>query len=654
MSESKQPAVTIKKWVWRALFTSTMIPLLLVETALVAVYFVSNDEIRDANLNYLQSQSSSELNLAMLREAKSLSQQLEQVQSLSRELAVQARELAITVDPVDDVSKREEGRHATLPSGVWASQFDAGYRGSGFYPRLSDIEHDIPTALRMTAVDPIMRTVVSAHSAVVQSFVTMADCYVRLFPYVDLASLVPADHDCRDFSFFYRAAPEANPSRNTIWTDIYEDPAGNGWMTSAVSPFYSEQGEFLGVAGVDMTLDVIVNQVLAMELPWQGFAMLFDAEGRSLAVPRAGEQLLSLLPLENPGANDLHQEDVIRPAQLDLKGHDVFKSLAPRILEQRRGLESVNVAGALYKVAWERLPGNGWIMLSMVEESAVFFRTAEIGRNFQLVGMALVGGLILFYFSFFILMSWRTHHISRRLSVPLAELRERLHRIGMGAEVESAGGSGIVELDDANTTAEEMYQRLRQTQRELQSSERRLLDSLEASGDSLWEMDIPARIVQIHPNLWKMLGASGHEPLAMREIDFDRLIHPEDLEQVHALRHKIITTYGESCECQYRMRAPQEEDLQQIEAMGMNEAGMDAGTGKAGDKSLQQGGLTADAEDVLEGVAQEEGAQEGDEREGDERESGIRWVLLSSRGRVVLWDAEGNALKAAGMHIRIR
>ena len=53
MTEAKQPAVTIKKWVWRALFTSTMIPLLLVETALVAVYFVSNDEIRDANLNYL-------------------------------------------------------------------------------------------------------------------------------------------------------------------------------------------------------------------------------------------------------------------------------------------------------------------------------------------------------------------------------------------------------------------------------------------------------------------------------------------------------------------------------------------------------------------------------------------------------------------------
>ncbi|MGB2149019.1 MAG: hypothetical protein ACPHX6_05600 [Cobetia amphilecti] len=648
MSESKQPAVTIKKWVWRALFTSTMIPLLLVETALVAVYFVSNDEIRDANLNYLQSQSSSELNLAMLREAKSLSQQLEHVQNLSRGLGAQAGELAMG-DAGTGVAAREVARHASLPSGVWASQQTADNQGSGFYPALPGLEQDIPMALRMTAVDPIMRSVVSSHSAVVQSFVTMADCYVRLFPYVDLASLVPADHDCRDFSFFYLAAPEANPSRNTIWTDIYEDPAGNGWMTSAVSPFHSEQGEFLGVAGVDMTLDVIVNQVLAMELPWQGFAMLFDAEGRSLAVPRAGEQLLSLLPLEIPDANDLQEEDVIRPAQLDLNGHDVFNKLAPRILEQRRGLESVIVAGAPYKVAWERLPGNGWIMLSMVEESAVFFRTAEIGRNFQLVGMALVGGLILFYFTFFILMSWRTHHISRRLSVPLAELRERLHRIGMGAEVESAGGSGIVELDDANATAEEMYQRLRQTQKELQSSERRLLDSLEASGDSLWEMDIPERIVQIHPNLWKMLGASGHEPLAMREMDFDRLIHPEDLEQVHALRHKIITTYGESCECQYRMRAPQEEDLQQIEAMGMNEVDMDAETGNAGDKPLQQRSLAAGDGGVRAG-----GAQEGDEKESKERASGTRWVLLSSRGRVVSWDAEGNALKAAGMHIRIR
>ena len=59
-----------------------------------------------------------------------------------------------------------------------------------------------------------------------------------------------------------------------------------------------------------------------------------------------------------------------------------------------------------------------------------------------------------------------------------------------------------------------MYPRLRQTQQELQASERRLLDSLEASGDSLWEMDIPGRIIHIHPNLWRMLGATGREPLA--------------------------------------------------------------------------------------------------------------------------------------------
>jgi len=47
-------------------------------------------------------------------------------------------------------------------------------------------------------------------------------------------------------------------------------------------------------------------------------------------------------------------------------------------------------------------------------------------------------------------------------------------------------------------------------------------------------------------------------------------------------------------------------------------------------------------------------ADDDGEHEDGERASGTRWVLLSSRGRVVSWDAEGNALKAAGMHIRIR
>ena len=84
MPGTQRTPITIKKWVWRALFTSTMIPLLLVETALVAVYFLSNNEIRDANLNYLQAQSNSELNLAMLREAKSLNRQLEHIQDLAQ------------------------------------------------------------------------------------------------------------------------------------------------------------------------------------------------------------------------------------------------------------------------------------------------------------------------------------------------------------------------------------------------------------------------------------------------------------------------------------------------------------------------------------------------------------------------------------------
>lgn len=632
MQAPTRSAITIKKWVWRALFTSTMIPLLLVETALVAVYFLSNDEIRDANLSYLQAQSSSELNLAILREAKSLGRQLEHVQNLSSSMALQASDIALDEDAV--IAPAERARHTAHLNGVWATQGNNGDQASGYYPRLPLSTHDIPLALRMTGIDPIMRNIVSSHSSVVQTFTTLADCYVRIYPYVDLAELVPADHDCRDFSFFYRAAPDENPARRTIWTDVYEDPAGNGWMTSAVTPFYAED-RFLGVAGVDMTLDVIVNQILAMELPWSGFAMLFDKYGRSLAVPQRGENLLSLMPIERPDMGEMLEEDIIRPAQLELEKHDVFAPLAAQILAQRRGSGSVMVEGAPYKVAWERLESNDWIMLSMVAEDAVFSRTAEIGRNFQLVGMALVGGLILFYLSFFILMSWRTHHISRRLSVPLSELRDRLHRIGMGAEVESAGASGIVELDEANSTAEEMYRRLRQTQTELQASERRLLDSLEASGDSLWEMDIPEHVIRVHPNLWKMLGASGHEPLVMREVDFDRLIHPEDLEAVHMLRHRVFTTFGESFECQYRMRAPKEEDLQYIEDMGV----------------ANNGAISGGAETVHAALAAEESVMTREETEGDS--DPICWVLLSSRGRVVSWDAERHPLKAAGMHIRL-
>ena len=59
--------VSAQKWVWRAMVRSALVPLVLVETVLIAVYLISNNLIREANINYIYQQADKELQISAQR-----------------------------------------------------------------------------------------------------------------------------------------------------------------------------------------------------------------------------------------------------------------------------------------------------------------------------------------------------------------------------------------------------------------------------------------------------------------------------------------------------------------------------------------------------------------------------------------------------------
>ena len=99
---------------------------------------------------------------------------------------------------------------------------------------------------------------------------------------------VPAEYDRLE-----RLATIDSLLRAVVWTDAYVDPAGKGWLVSAIAPVY--RGEFLeAVVGADVTINRIVAGVLNKEIPWQGFLLLVGKSGTLLALPPQGEKLFEL------------------------------------------------------------------------------------------------------------------------------------------------------------------------------------------------------------------------------------------------------------------------------------------------------------------------------------------------------------------------
>ena len=113
-SSSRYP---LRQWIWRAFVQSALIPLILVESVLIAVYLLSNQAIRDAQIEHLQETAVKDLASAAQREGQIIDGRLRSIESLVqvyREAAYEA-----LLDTRFQADELEHQRHAVTDSGVF-------------------------------------------------------------------------------------------------------------------------------------------------------------------------------------------------------------------------------------------------------------------------------------------------------------------------------------------------------------------------------------------------------------------------------------------------------------------------------------------------------------------------------------------------------
>lgn len=145
-------------------------------------------------------------------------------------------------------------------------------------------------------LDPIFRTIARNDQNAVQLYINTRSQITRGMPFYDgeyiwvdgTLEFPTAFNSPEDFDFYYLANETNNPDRKTVWTTLYYDPAGLGWMISSISPVYT--GDILkGVVGIDITLDRIISSILDVTVEQTGFAFMLSDQGHLIAFPeRAG------------------------------------------------------------------------------------------------------------------------------------------------------------------------------------------------------------------------------------------------------------------------------------------------------------------------------------------------------------------------------
>lgn len=535
----------LRQWIWRAFVQSALIPLILVESVLISVYLLTNAAIRDSQIEHLQESALDDLSTAVEREGQVVDSRLRSVEALVRIFRDATAHALQNQDFQPDKVERE--RHTLTDSGVFYSHSDDG-RAASFYSNSTPPEQqDHAKALRLSQLDPLMRSIKSANPLAAATYFNSWDSYNRIYPFFMTPEQYPHDMVIPDYNFYYLADAKHNPERKVVWTDVYLDPAGGGWMMSAIAPVY--RGDFLeGVVGIDITIGQMLREIGELDVPWQGYAMLVSRDHNIMALPRSGEKDFGLRELTEYSYAEAVRREVLKPEDFNLSKHREMRPLLEAMAAGQRNVQELMLGGRRQLVTWSEIPQTGWRLLLVVDEESIFSETNRLAKRYLQIGYLLIAGLMLFYVLFFAWMWARSRRLSEQLVRPINGVVGMMRSLGQGDFHPAAPDSQIEELVSMAEAVQHTGEQLQASENERRKAQQVLQLVLDSTTESLWEVDVSALNIRVSTRFATRFGLP-REHMSLSE--FNQRVHPNDLERIRHLRQQFIVSGEDKFEAEY-------------------------------------------------------------------------------------------------------
>lgn len=379
---------------------------------------------------------------------------------------------ATTIDnefsAVADITKLLQARHqeffATF-NPTTAVQSDSHYRESVdgvlynlkktpdsctlFYSNVSKNDPKrLQKALATETLDPFYNATLSANENVVQVYFNSHDSMNRLCPYMnDALAQYPHDIDIPSYNFYYLADEKHNPQKKVVWTDAYLDPAGQGWMISAIAPVYRNT-ILEGVVGIDITLEKILKNILSIKLPYTSYAMLVDKYGNIIAMNKGLEPIIGVKELSGTYDKPV-QKTISKPKDFNIlkeQKRPLTKKLG-EVFKNGREIDEFNSEKESYLVTQNTIHQTGWKLIILVDKNSLLAKTTALKHRTDHIGYAILGLMVLFYVIFFVLIMRRSRDFSKIILDPIRNLVNATDELKNNLEIAKVQYSHVREID---------------------------------------------------------------------------------------------------------------------------------------------------------------------------------------------------------------
>ncbi len=440
-------SISIQALIYRNYLRSSLIPIFTIEVLLLVLYFAINSYTSDKNQQVLLQEVTRNLQEITSRESININYRLQEVSSYAA--LIRREHQAFFANPDSCFLPHGEAQFTTHKNGAYYKVNKTG--ASLYYSSHTPIgEAEKRKARCSERLDPLLVSIVKTSPIITQAYLNTQDGMNRIYPFMDNApeQYGPVLH-MQEFNFYYAADGEHNPQRKSVWTEVYLDPAGQGWMISHVFPIYN--GDFLeGVSGLDVTIASFIENILNLNIPWQASTFMVDHNGGILAMQEKIEQLIGLKELKNHVYNENIQSTVKKPDGYNLfrAQANTFKTQIKGIFKTQQRISRISIDDTHYLISQEIIPETGWRMFTVIEEAVIFSAINTLKQVSRVIGYFAIALMLLFYIIFFLFLLHKSKTLTAKIATPIEKLSRLTGGLGENLKTEKLCAVGITEVDD--------------------------------------------------------------------------------------------------------------------------------------------------------------------------------------------------------------
>lgn len=294
---------------------------------------------------------------------------------------------------------------------------------SVFVPSSVKVTDELDAIIEQSAyLDDEFASVLQSNPNTVAVYLITKEDITRYYPNIILGEIVPPDYSPAADIFFQIGTPENNRNREVVWTPVYDDPADQGFLVSAIAPIYSDEYEFLGVIGIDLSLSELTETVQNAQIATSGYLFLVDSDGRILALPDQGKYDLFGVKIDT----DLYSDDSSNLVH-------GFSPIIQRMVGGENGFQVLNFGDEEIFVAFAPLEGTGWSLASVTRADEMLRAGVELQEQLGIESRNLIRQQIVPYALAILiatlLLGW---FLTNQMVSPIRDLAADAERIGLG------------------------------------------------------------------------------------------------------------------------------------------------------------------------------------------------------------------------------